>query len=1071
MAVVASTSAVIATISYVPPFSYYTSTDITYAGGPASTTTAAAQSSSTRKAASPTTSNPVNPTVPPRANDHDFIATYLGIHSLSNPSYRYAYFLWFLLIAFAVLYAIFHHLNLQGGYLGALWNKAMIRRKVLRAKRDQKATTSPGRKKRSHVLPSNAQVFSIALVGLVTALLCVIGADYIAANTGTWDLGTSFSKRYFQKRATTYATPLYNIDKEWWTSGARFGLIAFALFPLVVVLALKQPPAAILSIRQFTHLYADKLQLLHRWVGRFIWLLTAIHVALWSVRLFKDQRSATDTRSVWMVIWIYDKFQWAVVGFVAMTALIVLSTSWVRKRAYEFFYASHVVLTILTMLGSALHYPPLWYWIGIAAILWGIERIHRFIKFGWVNGWYGGMNRSIPFKAGPQYGPAPTYDYGMNPNDIRPQSDILEKSLPRDPFSETSLASGSASVSEFGSRLGSEYDVGTYDSKYSMDGDGYSDTYGNIPQLNGNQRNVAQVPRSRVTSQTHGNHALMPLDGPASGPGNVRTQSMVVPQPRSVTIPPGYGHAQILPSRTVRLTLRVPRPFVWTAGQHILLWVPEISRWQSHPFSILSTYEEDNEVEIVLLIKARKGFTAKLFNETQKRLTQIAGPQLEKQQHQSVNTLLTMEGQDLPPILYRVWVDGPHGSAPRANPGNHESVLLVCGGTGVSFGISMLNYLCRAMSNRDAGVKWHGFRGGRFLTQRVRFVWIVREFAELAWVSSMLKECLEMVPPDALQLDIFVTSQSGVTNRPPPLQSFYGTDDIALLPPRPQFAVGHGRRESSDSVSSEMSQDNSSELAYLDSSANNEYLENDDSSPTADVLDLTNYEDEDDVEESPAQQELSNKVQKEGKVRRARSRRANKRPTSGSTAQHGMRYPPSQPPSLLPYTEDHGDSHSYEDLQDTPRPQYAARQESRYDPPPPILMAPRPGHAHRPSTASSVGGVYSDPFGDGKGRYSPSPSMQTMDYDARSYAGGGGESPFPARQTLHSRASSMVFMEGAHEPRGANGVTGGGLWLEGTDYHSMNIIAEMARLGRPKLDVILQEEIDRARGTLGVGSK
>lgn len=219
--------------------------------------------------------------------------------------------------------------------MGAFWNRMMIRRIVLRKKRDQKSSTTSGRKKRPLILPSNAQVLSIALVGALSALLCVIGADYIAADTGTWDLGTSFSKRLVARRATTYATPLYNIDKEWWTSGARFGLIAFALFPLVVVLALKQPPAAVLSIRQFTHLYADKLQLLHRWVGRFIWFLTAIHVALWSVRLFKDQRSPTDTRSVWVVIWIYDKFQWAVVGFVAMTALIVLSTNFVRKRAYE----------------------------------------------------------------------------------------------------------------------------------------------------------------------------------------------------------------------------------------------------------------------------------------------------------------------------------------------------------------------------------------------------------------------------------------------------------------------------------------------------------------------------------------------------------------------------------------------------------------------------------------------------------------------------------------------------------------------------------------------------------------
>lgn len=262
-----------------------------------------------------------------------------------------------------------------------------------------------------------------------------------------------------------------------------------------------------------------------------------------------------------------------------------------------------------------------------------------------------------------------------------------------------------------------------------------------------------------------------------------------------------------------------------------------------------------------------------------------------------------------------------------------------------------------------------------------------------------------------------------------------------------------------------MSRDNSSELAYLDPATTGAYTE-DDSSPTADILDLTNYEDEEDTEESPAQQELSNKLQKEGKVRRARSRRANRGQHGSQTPQNVMRYPPSQPTSALAYTQDR-DSGNFEELQQTPRAAQYSRNESRYDPPQPILVAPQPGYEHRNSVASSVG-VYNDPFGDSKGRFSPSPSLQTVDYDSKSYRG---ESPFPGRGlSMHSRQSSMVFMEGAHGAREGNSMDAG-LWLEGTDYHSMNVIAEMARLGRPKLDVILQEEIDRSRGTLGVGSK
>lgn len=321
----------------------------------------------------------------------------------------------------------------------------------------------------------------------------------------------------------------------------------------------------------------------------------------------------------------------------------------------------------------------------------------------------------------------------------RPDSAYEEKPLPRDPFSTGSLAYASASVSEFGSRLDSEYDVGTYDSKYSVEGDAYFDHYNNPQPMSSvsaaTQRNpagrdgaIGRTPSGVMSFDQNnaGNFQVNSAIRSSSGM-DMRVQSVLAPEARSVTIPPGYGHAQLLPSKTVRITLRVPRPFTWTPGQHVLLWIPEISRWQSHPFSILSVHEEQAEVEIVLLIKARKGFTAKLFEETRRRIMQTAGIQLEKAQRQSLASM-SMEGQDPPPVLYRVWVDGPHGSAARANPGSHESIVIVCGGTGVSFGISILNYLCRAMSNRSSGIKWLGFRSGRFLTQRVRFVWIVREF-------------------------------------------------------------------------------------------------------------------------------------------------------------------------------------------------------------------------------------------------------------------------------------------------------------------------------------------------------
>ncbi len=253
----------------------------------------------------------------------------------SSPSYRYAYFLWFVLIGLAILYAIAHNLGLGGGFLGSAWTKRSIRRTVIRsrgAKKRELANPNAPRG-RSVIWPSNAQIFSIAVVGALVAVLCVVGDDYINPYTSTWNLGSSFAKR--AGAVEVYQTPPYNISKTWWTSGARFGLIAFALFPLVVLFALKAPPFAILAIRGFMQIHADKLELLHRWTGRIIWLVTTLHVALWTVQLFTNNRGSGDTRKVWFVIWIYDKFIWAVVGYVGMTGLIVCSMKWVRQKFYE----------------------------------------------------------------------------------------------------------------------------------------------------------------------------------------------------------------------------------------------------------------------------------------------------------------------------------------------------------------------------------------------------------------------------------------------------------------------------------------------------------------------------------------------------------------------------------------------------------------------------------------------------------------------------------------------------------------------------------------------------------------
>ncbi len=84
-------------------------------------------------------------------------------------------------------------------------------------------------------------------------------------------------------------------------------------------------------------------------------------------------------------------------------------------------------------------------------------------------------------------------------------------------------------------------------------------------------------------------------------------------------------------------------------------------------------------------------------------------------------------------VLMRGYVDGPFGSAARARWGEHSSVVLFAGGSGVSFALSVLEYVCMCMGGRDGkelGGRPGGFGMKGFNISRVRFVWIVSQFSK-----------------------------------------------------------------------------------------------------------------------------------------------------------------------------------------------------------------------------------------------------------------------------------------------------------------------------------------------------
>ncbi|KAI0353508.1 hypothetical protein OH77DRAFT_1458037 [Trametes cingulata] len=167
--------------------------------------------------------------------------------------------------------------------------------------------------------------------------------------------------------------PRVNLQPANWAGNTA--KLAAAQLPLAVVLALKNNPVTWLTglgheKASFESAARRRLVPMHRIVSRCIFVLTWIHMVGAYYR-----SPATFLNQGWKIA--------GLVGAVAQTITTIFGIKSIRRRYYEVFYSSHVVLILIFLITVHIHCIPvkcdLYVWP--VWVLWGFDRLLRASRY------------------------------------------------------------------------------------------------------------------------------------------------------------------------------------------------------------------------------------------------------------------------------------------------------------------------------------------------------------------------------------------------------------------------------------------------------------------------------------------------------------------------------------------------------------------------------------------------------------------------------------------------------------------------------------------------------------------
>lgn len=209
---------------------------------------------------------------------------------------------------------------------------------------------------------------------------------------------------------------------------------------------------------------------------------------------------------------------------------------------------------------------------------------------------------------------------------------------------------------------------------------------------------------------------------------------------------------EALPGEACRVTFQLPRHITVRPGSHVYAYLPRISWWMSHPFSVAWTNTESEpptglrEVDLDCLDSA---------DALEKQSRQIPSTNSNKPPTSISLIIAARTGMTL--TLYRRamsspnhtfslsgYIEGPY--AGHDSLSSYGTTILFAGGAGITHHLVQIRHLIASASARTVA------------TRKIILVWSVRNVEMLAWVRPWMDEILHMPGRrEVLKMELFVT--------------------------------------------------------------------------------------------------------------------------------------------------------------------------------------------------------------------------------------------------------------------------------------------------------------------------